>query len=544
MAGLGGFLLPLAAGAAQGVNNQIEEQVKSQQKLDEINAARITAIAPKLMDSYEKKVNEYHDILAKKRMVMGTTDAKGTLYDEQAADNLVNMHKGLSASDLLKKAKEFNVNVGEPGYKSTLANDLQGDINNTANQTNAFLSGGAPRRQPTTILDKMFGTTPQQPQQGPRQPPAVRSVNLLDQQPPNPVAPVPTQVPGQAPSQPGMLAEGQPEQGINANAVHIRMGPNGQPQRIPTTLTPANTLESGKLKDIMDHPERYNSAEDAATAAVNATGGDYARILATLKPIRAWGQQVQQDKIAVAAASRPSIDVKVDASRTEGGTKAYDEMVKKHIEKLDEANTADQSLLSRLDAFKQLSAGLYTGLGAETVGFLGKLGQMVPGLENANLKTYTGRLEALQSITNSFIGDFRHDLPGNMSDPDRRFLVDRAPSINKTVLGNKLLIEYFEKAATRRIERYNAYISYVHEARDDTKERSRRIEDAPKFIGDWNKAHPTLTDDDRKKIDRINTWTTNMEPVTEDTTGKMLWKRRGKPSDPNSYVHAPTDVDQ
>ena len=154
---------------------------------------------------------------------------------------------------------------------------------------------------------------------------------------------------------------------------------------------------------------------------------------------------------------------------------------------------------SRLDMMSKMLDGIETGRGEPTIMEMKKLANtFLPGSALKSLVDIDklAPQEAFQSLTNAFALELRNTaegsgMPGNMSDADREFLVDQAPTLSKTKGGNRLVIEVWKRRAQRDID--------VAKLADDfrIKHGSLTPKDKPSFeshLRNWSEQHPLFQD--------------------------------------------------
>jgi len=123
------------------------------------------------------------------------------------------------------------------------------------------------------------------------------------------------------------------------------------------------------------------------------------------------------------------------------GEKSYDKELGKQNAKMfiesQKAGSKAQSTLNNLRVLEKAAAdpNIYTGAGGNVVQGLKKAAQSF-GVKVKGV----GSAELVESLSKEIAVNNKDKLPGPMSNSDRQFLVDMAPSLTKTPEGNRLII--------------------------------------------------------------------------------------------------------
>lgn len=123
------------------------------------------------------------------------------------------------------------------------------------------------------------------------------------------------------------------------------------------------------------------------------------------------------------------------------GEKSYDKELGKQNAKMfidsQKAGSKAQATLNNLGVLEKAAAdpNIYTGAGGNVVQELKKAAQSF-GVKVKGV----GSAELVQSLSKEIAVNNKDKLPGPMSNSDRQFLVDMAPSLTKTPEGNRLII--------------------------------------------------------------------------------------------------------
>lgn len=119
--------------------------------------------------------------------------------------------------------------------------------------------------------------------------------------------------------------------------------------------------------------------------------------------------------------------------------------------------------MDQLDAI--LDRGIYTGMGGGVVQGMRKFGAAL-GLTDAQaaadgeaLEKISNEMALMARSPNSALGG----MPGAMSDKDREFLVKMQPGLDKSVEGNRMMIEMSRRMARRQIEIGKMASDYVRQ---------------------------------------------------------------------------------
>lgn len=149
------------------------------------------------------------------------------------------------------------------------------------------------------------------------------------------------------------------------------------------------------------------------------------------------------------------ININTGASKTAG-----DAIVEK-ITSLDEAATAAQKTLSRVDQMSALlDAGLETGFGQESILNLKRIGQLFnPDYEIGDI----AGAEAFLGNANALIGPLVKQLGSNPTDKDLGFIVTASPTLGKSVEGNKLLLKGIKLSQAREIALSQAATAFLQQ---------------------------------------------------------------------------------
>lgn len=133
------------------------------------------------------------------------------------------------------------------------------------------------------------------------------------------------------------------------------------------------------------------------------------------------------------------------------------EMAKKGADEytsIQKAGMSAQDTIAKMDQVDTiLNSGLYTGPGGDFVQSVRKAGVAL-GMSDP---IAAANAETLQKIGNELAlmarnPDSGMGMPGAMSDKDREFLVSMQPGLDKSVEGNRMLVEATRRVAQRKIE--------------------------------------------------------------------------------------------
>jgi hypothetical protein len=214
-----------------------------------------------------------------------------------------------------------------------------------------------------------------------------------------------------------------------------------------------------------------------------AAQGDYSPKAAAVFAQR-HGVKVQDVMEGIKDPNKPLVNVAMNQEKAE--SKEVGENYGKQFAGLEKASFASVGKLATLDRMEQLLGQVQTGKlqpmkqkvqeMAEALGF-----QVDPSLPAA---------QALESLTSQMTLDVRNPsggagMPGAMSDQDRQFLAKIPPDAQKTVEGNKLIIETHRAIAKRDME--VAKMARAYRKKNGTYDE----------LADWAEKHPLF---DGKKV--------------------------------------------
>ncbi|HAF37755.1 MAG TPA: hypothetical protein DCG72_02115 [Gammaproteobacteria bacterium] len=145
------------------------------------------------------------------------------------------------------------------------------------------------------------------------------------------------------------------------------------------------------------------------------------------------------------------------------GEKSYDKELGKQNAKMfidsQKAGSKAQTTLNNLRVLEKAAAdpNIYTGAGGNVVQGLKKAAQSF-GVKVKGV----GSAELVESLSKEIAVNNKDKLPGPMSNSDRQFLVDMAPSLTKTPEGNRLIIglgvlsQQYQIARSKAVREYAA----------------------------------------------------------------------------------------
>lgn len=162
---------------------------------------------------------------------------------------------------------------------------------------------------------------------------------------------------------------------------------------------------------------------------------------------------------------------------------------KRWAEMADEISASGRSAEEQLASIGPLMASLanpdvYQGTGGNAITGLKRFGRTMLGMDFEGV----GDAEVVQTIGNQMALQLRTQMPGPMSDGDRRFLQSLPPNLGNSREGNIIIGEFFRRSAERAVERADAAREY--EARNGRldagfdREWAERMQEAPLFSED------------------------------------------------------------
>jgi hypothetical protein len=173
----------------------------------------------------------------------------------------------------------------------------------------------------------------------------------------------------------------------------------------------------------------------------------------------ATGQQVttyRKDGIAKNSDGSPQ------ASLTQAGV---EDMQKQDNKTLADLRTQTQTQVSELFDLANLDGALKTfGYTGPVVGAVKKNFYSLLSFASDDYAKKAGAGDLIESVSSKIALLARKDMPGSMSDADRKFLVGMAPGLGKTVLGNQLL----SNAAKAKIVLSKQYLTFAEQYRAQT----------------------------------------------------------------------------
>lgn len=154
------------------------------------------------------------------------------------------------------------------------------------------------------------------------------------------------------------------------------------------------------------------------------------------------------------------------------------------------ANEADQLNSQIAQMEYALSQGMDTGAFANaTVGLRGFLADLGVPIDTENLSNQ----QVFMAAANQAALVLRSQMPGPMSDGDRKFLVNSVPNLGNQMLANELMIEMLKRMASRRYAFAVAYEEWLR--------ANPTGEGVLRFKSDWAQANPLDFSDIRGRAD-------------------------------------------
>jgi len=198
-----------------------------------------------------------------------------------------------------------------------------------------------------------------------------------------------------------------------------------------------------RKKDMDWRQSQANKAEANSLRNYNlqAKQFEFQRQKASQGPARPWwaGPQGQVDPAMARyrEIGKPTTNVNVGAGET-----AYDKELGKQNAKLftesQKSGATAQRDLNNLRVMRNAMSdpNLYTGTGGNTVQTIKKAAQTLFGVPVAGVSSG----EVVQNLAKGIAVSLKDNLPGPMSDSDRRFLVEMAPGLANSPDGNRQII--------------------------------------------------------------------------------------------------------
>lgn len=128
--------------------------------------------------------------------------------------------------------------------------------------------------------------------------------------------------------------------------------------------------------------------------------------------------------------------------------KEYGKIQAARLGKIVESAEEADAMLSDAQNFRSILSSVETGAMAPAELFASRWGQSLGLTEGDTAKIAAG--EAVEALGNKLALYAKKDLPGPLSDADRKFLINTAPGLAKTKEGNMILIRAIESMAERR----------------------------------------------------------------------------------------------
>lgn len=165
---------------------------------------------------------------------------------------------------------------------------------------------------------------------------------------------------------------------------------------------------------------------------------------------------ILKDFEADRADMRDSIKTRNDLDNAAGiaTNKGIGEAAAKRFNSLQDAGTAAQMKIDRLNLLQDMLNRGYQGYGGEAKAQLVRIGAAL-GFEG--MDQMASAADVVAAIQNQMALSFRstangEGMPGAMSDADRQFLMSLPPGFEKTPAGNRILIEFYKRVAKREQE--------------------------------------------------------------------------------------------
>lgn len=239
-----------------------------------------------------------------------------------------------------------------------------------------------------------------------------------------------------------------------------------------------------------------------AQAYAEGMGDPVATVQAYYKLANAWQMENMKSVNATtqdfakedykARLARETDDLKLKNEVSQADDKKFNEdLGKMFAERYADISKQGQSAQKEIDRLNMLDTTLsrvYTGKGGDTVKELVKIGAAL-GFE---LDEQAAATDVAESLINNMALSFRstangEGMPGAMSDADRQFLMSLPPGFEKTPQGNKVLIEFYKRAAKRKQE-------IARMARDYRKKNGRFDDDFDDVLDEYYTKNPLFKD--------------------------------------------------
>lgn len=239
-----------------------------------------------------------------------------------------------------------------------------------------------------------------------------------------------------------------------------------------------------------------------AQAYAEGMGDPVATVQAYYKLANAWQMENMKSSTGLtsdfakedykARLARETDDLKLKNEVSQADDKKFNEdLGKMFAERYADISKQGQSAQKEIDRLNMLDTTLsrvYTGKGGDTVKELVKIGAAL-GFE---LDEQAAATDVAESLINNMALSFRstangEGMPGAMSDADRQFLMSLPPGFEKTPQGNKVLIEFYKRAAKRKQE-------VARMARDYRKKNGRFDDDFDDVLDEYYVKNPLFKD--------------------------------------------------
>lgn len=149
--------------------------------------------------------------------------------------------------------------------------------------------------------------------------------------------------------------------------------------------------------------------------------------------------------------NRQKLKDEVDVADDKKVNEEYGVTIGKRYDQISSAGSSAQAKIDRLNLLQDMLSRGFQGRGGDTAAQLVRIGATL-GFEGMNEKASAA--DVASALINQMALSFRstasgEGMPGAMSDADRQFLMTLPPGFEKTPAGNRILIEFYKRAAKR-----------------------------------------------------------------------------------------------
>lgn len=181
------------------------------------------------------------------------------------------------------------------------------------------------------------------------------------------------------------------------------------------------------------------------------------------------------------------------------------DMAVRNIAALDQAETA-------LESFR-------TGAGGNVRQFIGQVGTLAGVPEEALGGLFAAKQsELFESASNTFTSSLVDQLPGQLSNKELDFLTNQAPSLVRTVEGNRTLINILKRGERRKLQRAQAVEDFVSKHQGFVAPDGTTVYDRLRQV---DKQNPIITDGIRSEIRSGGTPIEAEPSMFERATGQL-----------------------